>query len=128
MTIKSKYFTYEELTVTHAHLNNVPNAEQLNAMQLLTITILDPLRELYGHPIKVNSCFRSKAVNESVGGVATSHHTKGMAADLTCTDNKLLFELIKKNFKFTQLINEQDLTWVHVSYDPKNLKNQLLKL
>lgn len=110
MKINSKYFTYEELTTTNKHLDNTPNEEQLKAMQLLTTIILDPLRMLYGHPIKVNSCFRSKEVNKAVGGVATSHHTKGMAADLDCADNALLYKLIKENFHFTQLINEKNFS------------------
>lgn len=124
--IKSKYFTYEELTHSNTGLLNIPNAEQLANMQELVTQILDPLRELYGKPITVNSCFRSILVNRKVGGAKTSDHLKGMAADIICDSNSLLYKLIRDNFKFKQLINEHDYTWVHVSYDHDNLKCQQL--
>lgn len=124
--IKSKYFTYEELTHSNTGLLNIPNAEQLANMQELVTQILDPLRELYGKPITVNSCFRSVLVNKKVGGARTSDHLKGMAADIHCDSNSLLYKLIRDNFMFKQLINEHDYTWVHVSYDHDNLKCQQL--
>lgn len=129
MKINSKYFTFEELVVSKTGLLNIPNAEQLKNMQELVTNILDPLRSIYGKPITTNSVFRSSAVNKLVKGSKTSDHMKGMAADLdTAHDNKILFDLIKKNFKFTQLINESNFSWVHVSYDKNNLKCQVLKL
>ena len=126
--IKSKYFTYEELTATNTGLLNIPNAEQLANMQELVTEILDPLREIYGKPIHVNSCFRSALVNKKVGGAATSDHMKGMAADIKCDSNSLLYKLIRDNFKFKQLINEHNFSWVHVSYDHDNLKCQQLTI
>lgn len=124
--IKSKYFTYEELTHSNTGLLNIPNAEQLANMQELVTKILDPLRELYGKPITVNSCFRSVLVNKKVGGAKNSDHLKGMAADIYCDSNSLLYKLIRDNFIFKQLINEHDYTWIHVSYDHDNLKCQQL--
>ena len=126
--IISKYFTYEELTRTNTGLLNVPNAEQLKNLQDLVTNILDPLRELYGKPIKVNSAFRSALVNKKVGGAKTSDHKFGMAADLDCDSNSLLYKLIRDNFKFKQLINEHNFSWVHVSYDHDNLKCQQLTI
>lgn len=129
MKINSKYFTFNELIVSKTGLLNVPNQEQLNNMQDLVTNILDPLREMYGKPITTNSVFRSVNVNKMVKGAKNSDHLKGMAADIdTKTDNKILFDLIKNNFKFTQLINESNFSWIHVSYDKNNLKCQVLKL
>jgi len=124
--IISKYFTYEELTRTNTGLLNVPNSEQLKNLQELVTNVLDPLRELYGKPIKVNSAFRSQLVNKKVGGTKKSDHPFGMAADLDCDSNSLLYKLIRDNFKFKQLINEHNFSWVHVSYDHDNLKCQQL--
>jgi hypothetical protein len=129
MKINSKYFTFDELIVSKTGLLNIPNQAQLENMQELVTNILDPLRSLYGKPIKTNSVFRSPAVNKMVKGSPTSDHMKGMAADIdTAYDNEKLYNLIKNNFKFTQLINESNFSWVHVSYDKNNLKCQLLKL
>jgi len=129
MKINSKYFTFNELIVSSTGLLNIPDAKQLENMQELVTNILDPLRSMYGKPITTNSVFRSKAVNKMVKGSTTSDHMRGMAADIdTKYDNKILFDLIKKNFKFTQLINERDFSWIHVSYDKNNLKCQILKL
>mgnify|MGYP001024757040 FL=1 len=65
------------------------------------------------------------------GKVSIQGNCKGFAADITGgskEENERLFNIIKHNFHFKQLINERDFSWVHVSYDPSNLKNQILKL
>lgn len=111
MKINSKYFTFDELTATNTGLLNIPNKEQLENMQDLVTNILDPLRELYGKPIKVNSAFRSILVNKKAKGSKTSDHMHGMAADIdTFKDNEKLYNLIKNNFKFKQLINERNFS------------------
>lgn len=115
MKIKSKYFTLEELTRTNTGLLNIPSIKEVANLQDLVTNILDPLRELYEHPIIVGSGYRSPRVNTAVKGSSSSHHVKGMAADIEGFDkskveNKKLYELIKNNFKFTQLINERNFS------------------
>ena len=111
MELKSKYFTLKELTVNKNNLPNIPNQEQFNNLQLLVTNVLDPLREMYGKPITINSGFRNKKVNDLAGGVDTSEHMRGMAADIdTNNDNPELYQLIKKNFKFRQLIDEKNFS------------------
>ena len=113
MELKSKYFTLKELTVTSSGLDNFPMVSEIDNLQELIYNILDPLRKLYNKSIYVNSGYRSPTVNRKVGGAATSQHVKGEAADITAgspTENKKLFDLISKNFKFDQLINEKDFT------------------
>ena len=113
MEIKSKYFTYNELTYNSHGLPNIPNVQQLENLQKLTDNVLDPLRVLYGKPIKINSGFRCPTVNKSVGGVDTSEHLKGCAVDITGGDkveNKILYDLIRTHFKFRQLINESNFS------------------
>lgn len=127
-----KYFTLEELCKNKAGLPNKPNLTEQQALSELVLNVLDPLRELYGHPININSGFRSKAVNDNVGGANTSQHLTGQAADIdTEKDNGLLYRLIRDNFEYDQLIweggDDTSPAWVHVSYraDGKNRKQKL---
>lgn len=94
--------------------------------------VLDPLRDAYGKPIRVNSGYRSPALNKAVKGSKTSQHVKGQAADITGgnkQENKKLFELAQElNLPYCQLIDERGFTWVHISYDKNNVKRQILHL
>ena len=110
-----KYFTIEELSKTSHKVDNKPNEEQKANMEYLINNILDKARETLVMPIKVTSGFRSIELNKKVGGAANSQHTKGEAADLTCYDNKKLFNILKKLGGFDQLINEFNYSWIHVS-------------
>lgn len=123
-----KHFTIKELTHTNRKIPNFPNALQVDNLQKLVKNILDPLREMYGKPIKVNSGFRSAALNTAVNGAINSDHLHGFAADITAgskRENKILFNLIRENFAFRQLINEYNYSWIHVSFNEKDLKNQI---
>lgn len=130
-----KYFTLKELTRSATAeakgIDNTPTPEVEKNLTLLVENVLDPLRKLSGKPITVNSGYRCPELNKAVGGSKTSDHVKGFAADITGgskEENERLFYLIKYNFNFKQLIDEKNFSWVHVSYDPSNLKNQILKL
>lgn len=126
----TKNFTLRELTKTNTGIANVPNAKELQALIQLCGKVLQPLRDMYGEPITVNSGFRSQQVNSAVGGAKNSQHSKGEAADITVhtkEGNRELFELIKSELDYDQLINEYDYSWVHVSYttERKNRKQIL---
>ena len=95
-----KYFTIHELTKSTTAkklgINNTPSEEELHNIRTLIEVVLDPLRQAWGRPILVNSGYRCGALNKAVGGAKTSHHLKGMAADITTGTrygNKQLFEL-----------------------------------
>lgn len=131
-----KYFTIEELTrstvATARGIPNIPGENEREALEVLVLALLDPLRELWGKPIYVNSGYRSPALNKAVGGVANSQHIKGQAADITtgnAESNRKLFALIRDGgFDFDQLIDEADGTWIHVSYvSPTENRRQVLK-
>ena len=113
-----KYFTINELTKTSTGISNIPNAEHIANLIYLVENLLDKVREKLAMPITVTSGYRSEAVNRKVGGVATSQHTKGEAADLVCRDNAKLFDILK-TMNFDQLIwekgNSVQPAWVHVS-------------
>lgn len=132
-----KYFTIAELTKSDTankkNIDNSPSKQvETNLNQLIT-NILDPLREAYGEPIIVSSGYRCPALNKAVGGVTSSQHTLGQAADIhsksnTKENNKKIFDLIKSlKLPFDQLINEYNYKWVHVSYSPRN-RRQILNI
>ena len=76
------YFTFAELIHTDQKMDNVPTTlEQVNNLLCLGF-ILQDIREEFGYPIKVNSAFRTKQVNDAVGGVDNSYHLRGRAADI----------------------------------------------
>jgi len=129
----SAHITFDEATKSPTAIrngiDNKPNETQLAAMQLVAEKCFEPLRAWYGKPIKINSFFRCDALNKKVGGSATSEHVKGMAMDIDAgskEENKKIFDWAKNNLTFTQLINEYDFSWVHISYNPANLKKQIL--
>ena len=96
-----KYFTLHELTRSATAelrgINNTPSQEAVDNLHLLVEHILDPLREAWGKPIKVNSGFRCPRLNKEVGGSPSSQHMKGEAADITVgnrADNRRLYHLL----------------------------------
>ncbi len=131
-------FSLEELTKSEIalrkNMDNTPDQEALDNLQLLCENVLQPLRDAYKRGIKVNSAYRSPDVNAAVGGVRTSDHCKGQAADIEIpgVSNVELAQYLADNFEFTQVILEfftqgvPDSGWVHVSYNPDNLKRQVL--
>ena len=127
----TKNFTLKELTKTNTGITNEPNKQELQALIALSEKVLQPLRGIYGKPITVNSGFRSYAVNKAVGGARNSQHSKGEAADITVhtkEGNKKLFDIIKNELEYDQLINEYDYRWIHVSYRAGSNRKQILKI
>jgi len=117
-------------------INNMPTPEHIENFKKLAENIFEPIRKHFGVPIYISSGYRSKELNALIGGVKTSDHCFGMAIDLdqqghsSGITNKQVFDFIKSNLKFKQLIweggSKQEPDWVHVSYDEKNLKNEVL--
>lgn len=106
-------------------IKNEPTAEHLSNMKKLAINIFQPIREHFNVPIHISSGYRSLALNKAIKGSASSQHLLGQAFDLDMNGssskvtNKMIFEFIKNNLDFDQLINEYDYSWVHVSYNNK---------
>ncbi len=128
-----KYFTIQELTESQQAkelgIENIPDKNSISNLKILVERVLDPAREKYGKPIFVNSGYRSEELNDAVRGAKNSQHLKGEAVDITTGSfggNKILFDILK-NLCFDQLIDEKNLSWIHVSYS-KNNRNQILKL
>ena len=129
----SKHISIDEATLSPTALrlgiDNTPNEDVLVNMKLVAERCFEPIREWYGKPIKVNSFYRCEALNRAVKGSLTSQHVDGKAIDIstvTKTGNKLIYDWAKENLIFDQLINEYDYSWVHISYNKYNNRNQTL--
>ena len=114
----TEHFSLEELTHTdHRELDNTPNdAEKANLGRLAAF--LEKVKGLLGNkPIMVNSAFRSKAVNDSVGSKDSSQHRVGCAADIRVpgmTPDEVVRAVIASDLQFDQVIREFD-RWTHIS-------------
>lgn len=125
----SKYLTLEEATHsnTFPHIYNIPTDDILVNMEFVAQNIYDPLKIKFPS-LKINSFYRSADLNRALGGARSSQHLYGKSMDLdTNNSNKQVFEYIKNNFQFDQLIWEygdnNSPQWVHVSLN-KNGKNR----
>ena len=127
----SKHVSYKEgvysITATRRGIDNDPNDEQLNNMELLAERVFEPLRKWVGGPIKINSFFRCLELNTAIGGSKKSQHMKGQAIDIDDTfgvvANSDMYNYIKNNLDFDQMIwefgDDDNPNWVHVSYVSK---------
>ena len=124
--IKSEFFTLAELTKSDTaarhKIDNTPPAAIIKNLQYGVDMVLDPLRRLYGHPIKINSCYRSEQLNKQVGGVSNSWHLKGNAADIhiaSAAEAKILFDNMQKLPSVDTVLFEHSKTaqWIHVQWD-----------
>lgn len=106
-----------------AGVSNMPTPEHLENFKILAENVFEPIREHFGVPIHISSGYRSKELNAKIGGSLTSQHCSGEAIDLdndgSSITNKQIFDFIKDNLDFDQLINEFNYSWVHVSYKAK---------
>ena len=131
-----KYFTFNELcrseTASKHKIDNTPSAEIIANLTALVDNVLDPLREVWGRPIIVTSGYRCEALNKLVGGVPTSQHKQGQAADISTgsiEDNKKLFDLaIKLKLPYDQIIDEYGYKWVHISYSSTRRRGNIRHL
>ena len=124
-----KYFTLKELcaseTATKKKIDNFPSFTIVEHLKEMTENILEPLRVAWGSSINVTSGYRCDALNKAVGGVSTSAHRLGWAADLVPGNGKIdefgkfVKEwLIRNRIRFDQIIFEQSgkTKWLHVGF------------
>jgi hypothetical protein len=134
----SPNFTLHEMTKSETALrlglSNEPGEAEIESLTTLCEKVLQPVRDHFARGVKVNSGFRHPDVNKAVGGSTASDHCKGFAADIEIpgVPNAELAQWIADNLEFRQLILEfytpgiPDSGWVHVSYNPDDLKKQVL--
>ena len=135
----SKNLTLGEVTKSQTAIkygiSNKPSGEHLSNLIQIANKVFQPLRDHFGKPIAVTSGYRSKALNDLIGGASSSQHSKGEALDLDADvfgglENWEIFEYIKNNLEFDQLIwefgSEENPAWVHVSYKSENNRGEVL--
>lgn len=118
-----KFFSFQEFersdtAYKHGIDNTAPESARKNIAALVD-KVLDPLREAWGKPITVTSGYRCSEVNRLVGGVATSTHMQGMAADISTgnmIDNRRLYQLAQDlNLPYFELIGKKyGFGWLHI--------------
>lgn len=125
----TKNFKLSEFTrsakATELNIDNTPSPSEVANLKLLCEKLLQPLRDLYGDNMNINSGYRSVELNSAVGGVDSSQHTKGMAADIRCENP---FELLK-TLKNSKLEFDQAIlypTFLHLSYNANGNRMQVL--
>ena len=124
----SNHLTLQEATKSATAIRkgiyNLPVDEHLAALVNTANKIFEPIRNHFNVPIGISSGYRSNALNDAVGGSKTSQHSKGEALDIDADiyggiTNKQIFDFIKDNLEFDQLIwefgTDNEPNWVHVS-------------
>lgn len=122
----SAHFTLAELTASATAkargIDNTPPAE-LHPRLVATAEMLERIRSTLGVPVIVTSGYRCQKLNMAVGGVTSSDHTTGQAADIVApgfgTPEKIARTLAPhvSEMGIGQLILEgiKGKQWVHVS-------------
>jgi len=114
----TEHFTLEELTATsHRQFDNTPNDSELANLLRLAEFLEQVKTALDGKPIMVNSGFRSKQVNDSVGSRDSSQHRVGAACDFrvpSMAPDAVVRAIIAAGLPFDQIIREFD-SWTHIS-------------
>ena len=136
----SKHISYKEgvhsNTAIRRGIDNTPNDEQLDNMELVAEEVFETLRAYVGGPIKINSFFRCPELKTSFGGSSKSQHCKGQAIDIDDTFGRMtnaeMYHFIKENLDFDQIIwefgDDDNPNWVHVSYvSPEDNRKRCLK-
>ena len=132
-------------TAKRKGISNMPTPEHIENFKKLAENVFQPIREHFAVPIRISSGYRSAALNKAIGGagktvngvyVPSSQHCTGEAIDIdmdgTSITNKQVFDYIKDNLNFDQLIwefgTESNPDWVHVSYESTGKqRKQILK-
>ena len=109
--------SYERKTINPNYVNNI-----FRLSQMLTI-----IRQHFGKPINITSCYRDNAHNKRVGGVSTSQHLTASAVDFnTSVDLFFVIDYIRKNLSFGQLIWYKSLNFIHISLPDSTHSNEYL--
>ena len=123
-------------TAKRKGLSNMPTEEHIENFKKLAENVFQPIRDHFGVPIHISSGYRSAALNKAIKGSSTSQHCSGEAIDIdmdaTSITNKQIFDYIKDNLEFDQLIwefgTDANPDWVHVSYESTGKqRKQILK-
>ena len=138
----AEHFTLGEMTKTSTGLANEPNeAQVMNLMRLCSWLemLRDEWNRRYGEgddPIVISSGFRSPKVNKAVGGVSSSNHLTGCAADIRVAGFEealrkavILLDISDESGEdFDELLierNQRGSYWIHFAVRPPAQGNRL---
>ena len=141
MTRLSDHLSLAEVTksqtATRLGIDNNPTVTHLIALRAVAENIFEPIRKHFGVPVGVSSGYRSKSLNDAIGGSSRSQHCHGQALDIDADiygriTNGELFRYIRHGLDFDQLIwefgDDNDPAWVHVSFvDDGSNRGEMLR-
>lgn len=98
--------------------NVITSVAVRDAVKELTETVLQPLRDRVGHPLRINSGYRCPELNKEVGGVATSQHVKGEAADIAAPAPLALATVVRNTPDIWREVDQMIIypDFVHLSH------------
>jgi hypothetical protein len=126
----------KSITALRLGIDNTPEEYEIKNLERIAYGIFQPLRDHFDTPIAVTSGYRSKALNEAIGGSRYSQHMTGEALDLDAhvyggVSNAELFEFVATRLEFDQLIwefgDDEEPAWVHVSLKREENRGRKLK-
>ena len=133
----SEHFLLGEFTRSkYPEVYNIPSHEAIANMKRLCVW-LEVLRNKVGHPIVINSGYRSPQLNRKVGGAPTSNHLTGCAVDIRTSGFEqaieytaiLIAHATESNQEFDELLIEKNrygAIWVHFAVRPKDNRHKVL--
>lgn len=131
------HFSLEEMTKSDTAMKwgipNTPTPMERQNLKTLCLLILEPLRAAAGRPLKINSGFRSTALNKKVGGADNSYHLTGRAADISVNNYKEASVLACKAKELPLLDlaiieSKGKSVWLHVQFSPTHARHKVLEI
>lgn len=121
-------------TAKRKGISNMPTEAHIENFKKLAEKVFQPIRDHFGVPIHISSGYRSEALNKAIKGSSSSQHCSGEAIDIdmdgTAIKNAEIFNFIKDNLEFDQLIwefgTDTNPDWVHVSYESTGKQRKMI--
>lgn len=136
----TQHFTLAELTASskarQLGLDNTPPPEIVPRL-VLTAEMLERIRSTLGVPITVTSGYRGRQLNAAVGGVTSSDHTQGHAADIVAPGYGTPYQIARSLAPLVSVLGIGQLIlegvkgkqWVHVSTRvPNKASNRVITI
>ena len=134
----SDHFSLMELcksqTAERLGIDNTPSDEAIANLKSMCENILEPIRAHFGVPFSPSSAYRSKELNQAIGGSLRSAHCLGLAVDieipLSSVSNPDLARWVQANLVYDQVILEcwtvPGSGWVHIGDNIDDPRGQVL--
>ena len=133
----SEHFKLGEMTKSSSHpdVYNIPSHEAIANLKRVC-GWLEVLRDRSGGPVRINSGYRSPQLNKKIGGVPTSNHLTGCAADIRVENMEQLIRYAailldyadESHQDFDELLIERNrygAIWLHFAVRPKNNRRKV---